>query len=60
MNKGLVSQLISLIKSKPKGAEQFHYALMSVVYFLPLFIERKNQKKNNDDELLGDDIYPLF
>lgn len=60
MNKRLASQLISLIKSKPNRAEQLYYALMAIVYYLPLSIERKNQKTDNDDELLGDDIYPLF
>ena len=60
MNKRLVFQLISLIRSKPNGAEQFNYTLMAIIYYIPLSIERKNQKTDNDDELLGDDIYPLF
>ena len=60
MNKNLVLQLIDFIKNKPNKLQRFLYSLKALYYFLPLALESKRQKTNKSDELLGDDIYPLF
>lgn len=37
------------------------YLIKGFFYLLPLILEEnKKGKANTDDELLGDDIYPLF
>lgn len=60
MKKGTLSQLISLVKSKHSSKERIYYIYLGVIYFIPLLIEQTKHKVESDDELLGDDIYPLF
>lgn len=60
MKKGILFQLIRLVKSKPSSNERIYYIYLGVIYFIPLLIEQAKHKVESDDELLGDDIYPLF
>lgn len=60
MKKGILFQLISLVKSKPSLKDRIYYIYLGVIYFIPLLIEQTKHKGESDDELLGDDIYPLF
>tara|TARA_B100000963_G_scaffold348090_1_gene355181 strand:+ start:298 stop:480 length:183 start_codon:yes stop_codon:yes gene_type:complete len=60
VNKNLVLQLIDFVKSKPNKLQRFLYSLKALYYYFPLALENKRQKTNESDELLGDDIYPLF
>tara|TARA_B100000900_G_scaffold415766_1_gene447084 strand:- start:32 stop:214 length:183 start_codon:yes stop_codon:yes gene_type:complete len=60
VNKKLVLQLIDFVKNKPNYVQRFLYSLKALYYYFPLVLESKRQKTNDSDELLGDDIYPLF
>ncbi len=60
MNKKLVLQLIDFVKNKPNNLQRFLYSLKALYYYFPLALESKRQEANDSDELLGDDIYPLF
>lgn len=60
MSKEIIFQLTSLVKSKPSLKERIYYICLGVIYFIPLFIEQTKHRGESDDELLGDDIYPLF
>ena len=60
MNKNLILQLVDFVKNKPNKSQRFIYFLKALCYYFPLALESKRQKTNDSDELLGDDIYPLF
>jgi hypothetical protein len=60
VSKNLALQLINFVKNKPNKSQRFLYSLKAFYYYFPLALENKKQKTNDSDELLGDDIYPLF
>ena len=60
MKRGIIFQIINLIRNKHSNWEKIYYVLISLIFIFPLIIEQKRGKKENDDELQGDDIYPLF
>lgn len=60
MNKKIIFQLIKFVKSKNYFGDRLKYTFLSAIYFIPLLIENRKDTVENDDELLGDDVYPLF
>ena len=61
MKKNILKDLIYLKKKKKTIKDKIIYILKAFKYYIPIFIEEKSfGVENEDDELLGDDIYPLF
>jgi len=61
MGKIKLKGIIDLAVSKKSSKEKLAYLLKGFLYFIPIIISNLNEAKGeNDDELQGDDIYPLF
>ncbi len=59
--KKVTKEIIKFSMSKKNYRSKMLYLIKGLLYFLPLILEEnKKDKANTDDELLGDDIYPLF
>ena len=59
--KKVTKEIIKFSMSKKNYQSKILYLIKGFLYLLPLILEEnKKGKSNSDDELLGDDIYPLF
>ena len=61
MKRNLLKNAILMAFEKPTLIKKFIYISKAKTFYFPLLIEKKSFfNKETDDELLGDDIYPLF
>jgi len=61
MKKNLFKNAIMMAFDKTTLIKKFTYISRAIIFYIPLLIEKKSfSNKETDDELLGDDIYPLF
>tara|TARA_Y100001980_G_C14551352_1_gene334594 strand:- start:1258 stop:1458 length:201 start_codon:yes stop_codon:yes gene_type:complete len=59
--KKVTKEIVKFSMSKKNYRSKMLYLIKGFFYLLPLILEEnKKGKANTDDELLGDDIYPLF
>ena len=59
--KKVIKEIIKFSMSKKNYRSKMLYLIKGLFYLLPLILEEnKKRKANTHDELLGDDIYPLF
>ena len=59
--KKVTKEIVEFSISKKNYRSKMLYLIKGFFYLLPLILEEnKKGKANADDELLGDDIYPLF
>tara|TARA_B100001121_G_scaffold125751_2_gene110202 strand:- start:14315 stop:14515 length:201 start_codon:yes stop_codon:yes gene_type:complete len=59
--KKVTKEIVKFSISKKNYRSKMLYLIKGFFYLLPLILEEnKKGKANADDELLGDDIYPLF
>ena len=59
--KKVTKEIVKFSMSKKNYRSKMLYLIKGFFYLLPLVLEEnKKGKANADDELLGDDIYPLF
>tara|TARA_B100001248_G_scaffold249810_1_gene223295 strand:- start:507 stop:707 length:201 start_codon:yes stop_codon:yes gene_type:complete len=59
--KKVTNEIVKFSMSKTNYRSKILYLIKGFFYLLPLILEEnKKGKANTDDELLGDDIYPLF
>ena len=59
--KKVTKEIVKFSMSKKNYRSKMLYLIKGFFYLLQLILEEnKKGKANTDDELLGDDIYPLF
>ena len=59
--KKVTEEILKFSMSKKNYSSKMLYLIKGLFYLLPLILEQnKKGKANTYDELLGDDIYPLF
>jgi hypothetical protein len=61
MKNNIIRELVNLALNKNAIKDKLLYLFKALIYIIPLVLEQRSSRgKDEDDELLGDDIYPLF
>lgn len=61
MKNSIIRELVNLALNKKVAKDKLLYLFKALIYIIPLVLEQRSLRgKDEDDELLGDDIYPLF